>query len=268
MPSDQLLVDVSDHVATVTFNRPKKMNAATVDMGEALVEAFEEIEDNDDVRVVVLTGAGDRAFCAGDDVQEAWNDPRTEQIMRKLGGIRPPMTPESTIVLGCSKPTIAAVNGLALGIGMDFAVMCDLRIASENASFALLYVKMGLMADLPTYWRLPQLVGYEKATELAFTGDFVDAREAERIGLVSKVVAPDELMPGVYDLAGKIAANPPLAVRHIKEGFRRAAGRSYTDLADVATFVGNGLARLFETKDHKEAAAAFLEKRAPVFEGH
>jgi enoyl-CoA hydratase/carnithine racemase len=85
---------------------------------------------------------------------------------------------------------------------------------------------------------------------------------------VSKVVAPDELMPGVYDLAGKIAANPPLAVRHIKEGFRRAAGRSYTDLADVATFVGNGLARLFETKDHKEAAAAFLEKRAPVFEGH
>src|SRR4051812_5594296 len=178
MPSDQLLYEVADHVATVTFNRPEKMNAATVDMGEAMMEAFADIEENDDVRVVVLTGAGDRAFCAGDDVQEAWNDPRTEKILRRLGGIRPPLTPESTTILGCSKPTIAAVNGLALGIGMDFAVMCDLRVASERASFALLYVKMGLMPDVPTYWRLPQLIGYEKAIELAFTGDFVDASEA------------------------------------------------------------------------------------------
>jgi len=268
MPSDQLLLEVADHVATVTFNRPKKMNAATVDMGEAMIEAFAEIEENDDVRVVILTGAGDRAFCAGDDVQEAWNDPRTKKILERLGGIRPPLTPESTTILGCSKPTIAAVNGLALGIGMDFAVMCDMRIASESASFALLYVKMGLMPDVPTYWRLPQLIGYEKAIELAMTGDFVDAREAERIGLVSRVVSPVELMPTASELAGKIAANPPLSIRHIKEGFRRATGRSYTDLQDVATFVGNGLARLFETKDHQEAAAAFLEKRAPVFEGH
>jgi len=266
MPSDQLLYEVSDHVATVTFNRPERHNAVTVDIAEAMMEAFVEIEDDDNVRVVVLTGAG-KAFCSGDDVQEAWNDPRTADIMRKLGSIRPPLTPESTMVLGCTKPTIAAVNGVALGIGMDFATMCDLRVASERAKFALLYVKMGLMADIPSYWRLPNLIGYEKAAELLLTGDLIDAAEALRIGLVSRVVAPEELMSTTDALADKIAANPPIAVRHIKEGLRRGAGRSYTDLYDLATFVGNGLTRLFQTEDHKEAAAAFLAKRPPVFTG-
>ena len=264
--TEDVLYDVADHVATVTLNRPDRLNAATFDLGEALTAAFERAERDDDVRVIILTGAG-KGFCSGDDVEAAWGDPRMADIMRDLGSIRPPLTPESTTILGCTKPIIAAVNGVALGIGMDFAVMCDFRIASEKARFGLLYVKMGLMADLPSYWRLPQLVGYEKAAELLMTAEIIDAAEAHRIGLVSKVVPPDELLTAANELAAKIAANPPLAIRHVKEGLRRAAGRSYAELSDVATFVGNGLARLFQTEDHKEAAAAFMEKRPAVFTG-
>jgi enoyl-CoA hydratase/carnithine racemase len=262
----EVLYDVDGHVATVTLNRPDRLNAATFDLGEQLVAAFGEAEADDDVRVIILTGAG-KGFCAGDDVEAAWGDPRMATIMRDLAGVRPPMTPESATLLGTTKPVIAAVNGVAVGIGMDLAVSCDLRVASERARFGLLYVKMGLMADVPSYWRLPQLVGYEKAAELLLTGDMVDAAEAHRIGLVSRVVSPDDLLPVTRELAERIAANAPLAVRHIKEGLRRGAGRTYDELGELATFVGNGLARLFATADHKEAAAAFLEKRDPVFTG-
>ena len=258
--------EVDAHVATITLNRPDKLNAATFDLGEQLIEAFRVADADDDVRVVVLTGAG-KGFCAGDDVEAAWGDPRMAETMAQLGGVRPPMTPEASAVLGTTKPTIAAVNGVAVGIGMDLAVMCDLRVASERAKFGLLYVKMGLMADVASYWRLPQLVGYERAAELLFTGEMIDAQEALRIGLVSRVVPGDELLPTALELAGRIASNPPLAVRHLKEGLRRGVGRTYADLSDLATFVGTGLARLFESADHKEAAAAFLEKRAPVFTG-
>jgi enoyl-CoA hydratase len=264
--SREVLYEVDAHVAVVTLNRPDRLNAATFDLGEQLVAALAEAESDDEVRVVVLTGAG-KGFCAGDDVEAAWGDPRMAAILRDLGSVRPPMTPESSALLGMTKPTIAAVNGVAVGIGMDLAVSCDVRVASERARFGLLYVKMGLMADLPSYWRLPQLVGYEKAAELLMTGDMIDAAEAQRIGLVSRVVAPDDLLPATRELATRIAANAPLAVRHVKEGLRRGVGRGYADLADVATFVGNGLARLFATADHKEAAAAFLEKRDPTFTG-
>src|SRR5438046_1807472 len=125
--ADEVLYEVNDHVATITLNRPERRNAATFDMGEQLMSAFADVE--------------------GDDVEAAWGDPRMADIVKGLGGIRPPLTPESQTVLGCTKPTIAAVNGVAVGIGMDFAVMCDLRVASEYARFGLFYVKMGLMAD-------------------------------------------------------------------------------------------------------------------------
>lgn len=264
--ADDVLFEITDQVATVTLNRPDRLNAATFDLGHALMDAFQRVERDDDVRVVILTGAG-RGFCSGDDVEAAWGDPRMTDIMRDLKSIRPPLTPEAATLFGCTKPTIAAVNGVALGIGMDFAVMCDFRIASEKARFGLLYVKMGLMADLPSYWRLPQLVGYEKAAELLMTAEIIDAAEAHRIGLVSRVVPPDDLMGAAHELAAKIAAQPPLAILHVKEGLRRATGRSYAELSDVATFVGNGLARLFQTEDHKEAVAAFMEKRPGVFTG-
>ena len=261
-----VLYDVSDHIATITLNRPDRGNAATFELGQQLQDAFRRAEADRDVRVIVFTGAG-KHFCTGDDVEAAWGDPRMEETVRELGDARPPITPESKAILDCRKPTIAAVNGLALGIGMDIAIVCDFVIASDRAKFGQLFVKMGLMADFTGYWRLPQLVGVAKAAELMFTGDMVDATEAERIGLVSRVVPGDELMNTTLGIASRIAANPPLGVRYIKEGLRRGTGLGYGDLEQLAAFVGNGLSRLFASKDHAEAAAAFSEKRSAVFSG-
>lgn len=261
-----MLYEVDDHVATVTLNRPERLNAATFDMGDQLQEAFAEVERDDAVRAVVLTGAG-KAFCAGDDVEKAWGDERMQATLRWLGDVRPGMTPEAEVLLECRKPTIAAVNGAAVGIGMDLALLCDIRLASEHAKFSQMFVKLGLMADVTGYWRLPQLVGYAKAAELLFTGDLVDAAEAERIGLVSRVLPADELLPASHQLAARIAANPPQSLRFIKEGLRRGVGRAYTELTEVSSFVANGLAHLFTTEDHREAAAAFMEKRTPTFTG-
>ena len=266
MAFTEVLYEVADHVATITLHRPDRLNAATFEMGEQLKDAFALVDEDDDVRAVVVTGSG-RAFCAGDDVEKAWGDPRMDATLKWLQDVRPGMTPEAEMFLECRKPTIAAVNGAAVGIGMDFALLCDIRLASEHAKFSQMFVKLGLMADVTGYWRLPQLVGYAKAAELLYTGDMVDATEAERIGLVSRVLPADDLVPEAVGLATRIAANPPQAVRHIKEGLRRAVGRAYTELPEVSSFVANGLAHLFTTEDHKEAAAAFMEKRPPVFTG-
>ena len=188
-------------------------------------------------------------------------------ILRQLADVRPGLTPEAQMMFNFSKPTVAAVNGPAIGVGMDFAINCDIVLASEDASFSQRFVKLGLMCDVTGLWRLPQLVGIAKAAELLLTGDKVDAREAERIGLVSRVLPANELLPQAHALAARIASNPPLAVRHLKEGLRRATNPAHGDLDDLGNFVGNGLARLFGTDDHKEAAAAFIEKRPPVFHG-
>ena len=259
--SDEVLYDVDAQVATITLNRPDRLNAATFELGEQLQAAFREADGSKDVRAVILTGAG-RGFCSGDDVEAAWGDPRMEATIAELSSARPPMTPEVEVILACRKPTIAAVNGVALGIGMDLALLCDMRVASEHAKFGQLFVKMGLMADVTGYWVLPRLVGQEMATRLLLTGDIINAQEALRIGLVSEVVPADDLMPQARALADRIAANPPEAVEHIKEGLRRAAGMDRTGLPDLAAFVGNGLARLFASEGHKEAVAAFMSKRS------
>ena len=266
MAQDEVLYETDGPIAVVWLNRPGRANAATFEMAEQLRDCLARAEADPSVRAVVLSGKG-KAFCAGDDVEQAWGDERMAETMRELADVRPPLTPEARVMLDMRKPTIAAVNGAAVGIGMDFALLCDLRIASEYAKFGQLFVKLGLMADVTGLWRLPQLVGLEKATELLLTGDVIDAAEAARIGLVSRVVPAEELMPAALALANRIAANPPLAVRHLKEGLRRAVGRSYGDLDELGAFVGNGLARLFATKDHREAAAAFVEKRPAVFTG-
>ena len=159
------------------------------------------------------------------------------------------------------------VNGVAIGSGMDIALACDVVLASEHARFGQLYVKVGLMSDTLGLWLLPQLVGRSRASEMLMTGEIIDAAEAGRIGLVSRVVAADDLLPTAYDIAGRIAANPPQSIARIKQGLRLAAGREQSELAEVAKFVGHGLAHLFTTEDHKEATAAFAEKRTPKFTG-
>lgn len=262
----EILYEADGHVATIWLNRPERANAATFEMAGQLREALARADRDRGIRAIVLSGKG-KAFCSGDDVEQAWGDERMAETLRELADVRPPLTPEARAMLDVTKPMIAAVNGAAVGIGMDFALLCDLRIASEHAKFGQLFVKLGLMADVTGLWRLPQLVGLEKATELLLTGDVIGAAEAERIGLVSRVVPADELLPAAMDLARRIAGNPPIAVRHLKEGLRRGVGRSYAELDELAVFVGNGLARLFATKDHREAAMAFMQKRPAVFTG-
>lgn len=257
-----LLLEVSDHIATVTLNRPDVMNAINWQAYAELEQVFRDLQKDSEIRCIILTGAG-RAFCSGDDVREILVNASDGGISR-LREVRPGTTPAAKAILDCDRPIIAAVNGAAVGWGMDMSLMADFRIASEKAKFGELFVKRGLVADVGGMVRLPKIVGPQKASELLFTGDIISAEEAADIGLVMSVVPHDELMEEARKLAERIAVNPPLAVRHLKEGLRRSF---YGDYEEVGTWVSQTLGVLFQTEDHKEGVASFLEKREPKFSG-
>ncbi|MBA4179430.1 MAG: enoyl-CoA hydratase [Anaerolinea sp.] len=259
----ELNYELSDHIATVTLNRPEAMNALTRSLYGELEQAFRDAHRDPEVRCVILTGAG-RAFCSGDDVKQIMLGEQRDETVQRLRDVRPRTTPAAAAVLECDKPVIAAVNGPAVGWGMDLTLFCDIRIASDRARFGELFIKRGLVADIGGLWRLPRVVGPSKAAELLFTGDVIEALEAERIGLVSRVVPHDDLMPAAREIAAKIAANPPIAMRYMKEGLRQSTNAS---MAEMGAFVGSSLAYLFTTEDHREGALSFVERRAPVFKG-
>jgi len=261
-----LRYDVADYIATITLNRPEVMNALTRELYGELEQAFRKAHADPDVRCVVVTGEG-RAFCSGDDVRQLMlpaGDANAEPGRARLRDPRPKPTPAAVAALECDKPIIAAVNGPAVGWGMELTLFCDIRIASDRAKFGELFIKRGLVSDIGGIWRLPQIVGPSKAAELLFTGEVIDAQEAERIGLVSRVVPHDELMPSAMAMASTIAANPPIAMRYLKQGLRISA---YGDVAEIGAYVGSSLAYLFTTEDHREGALSFVEKRQPVFKG-
>lgn len=259
----ELDYDLTDHIATITLNRPEAMNALTRSLYAELEQAFRNAHRDPGVHCVILTGAG-RAFCSGDDVKQIMLGEQRDETLTRLRDVRPRPTPAAAAVLECDKPVIAAVNGPAVGWGMDLALFCDIRIASDRAKFGELFIKRGLVSDLGGLWRLPRVVGPSKAAELLFTGDVIEAPEAERIGLVSKVVPHDELMPAALEMARKIAANPPIAMRYMKEGLRKSV---HAGMEEMGAYVGGSLAYLFTTEDHREGALSFVERREPVFKG-
>lgn len=260
MTFTELTYEVTDGVGVITLNRPEAMNALTY----TLYMELEDVVRSSTARALVITGAG-RAFCSGDDMKQilgGTQGPPKEAIERgrKTGGL----TPAADALLHTDIPVIAAVNGPAVGWGMELALMADIRVASERAKFAELFVVRGLCSDAPGLGRLAQYVGREKAAELLFTGEVIDAKTALEIGLVSRVAAPDALMDTALGIARKIAANPPLAVRALKAGLRRTLD---PDWRDVGAWAIGQIQTLRKTEDSIESVRAFLEKREPKFSG-
>ena len=266
MKSDFLLIERHGPVAVLTVNRPDTRNALS---GEECFGAFEQIfadlNADTSVRAAVLTGAGS-AFCSGGNVAEMRD--RTgmfggspEQIAQnyRQGIQRIPRAFQTLQV-----PIIAAVNGAAMGAGNDLACMCDIRIASTTAKFAESFVRLGITPGDGGAWLLPRIVGFSKATELALTGETIDAAEALRIGLVSEVVDDAELMAAARKVANKIAANPPHAVRMTKRLLREG---QTADLKNILEMSAAMQSLAHATADNDEAITAFLEKREPEFKG-
>ena len=252
--------DVRDTVATITLNRPDKLNAFTGTMREDLVGALRECEGDASVRAVVITGAG-RAFCAGGDVEfmaGLQKSGDTPAFRRLLDAGRDVILQ----IAAMAKPVIASVNGVAAGAGCNLALACDYRIASDQAKLSESFVRIGLHPDWGGTWLLPRLVGRSRAAEILMTGRMVDAAEALAIGMVDRVVPAAELGTETEKLAGAIAAAPPLAVAGIK---RALALSERNDLAAQIDLESEHQLRCFESADAAEGMAAYFEKRPPAF---
>jgi len=257
VPFDNLLVEIAEGVALLTINRPEVRNALDPKTWEELARAVEELERDDSAGIILITGAGDKAFAAGSDIRQI-------QERTLLDGLAAPPSRALVRVEAAEKPLIAAVNGFALGGGCELALACDIRIASEQARFGQPEVNLGIMPGAGGTQRLVSLVGPGKAKELILTGDIIDAREAHRIGLVNQVVPHGELLAAARAMAKKILSKGPLAVRLAK-----VALNARVQHGPDAGMLVERLAQscLMTTRDKQEGTAAFLEKRAPKFEG-
>jgi enoyl-CoA hydratase/carnithine racemase len=263
---DTVLVERRGRVATLTLNRPDVRNAfSTVEQIGAFVAAVEGIARDPDLSVAIVTGAG-ASFCSGGDVKGMRNETGfsagTSLDLRQR--YRQDVQRITASLFELELPTIAAVNGPAIGLGNDLACCCDIRIASTSARFAESFIKLGLIPGDGGAYFLQRIVGYAKAAELSLTGDTIDAAEAERIGLVSHVVPPDELTAATNALADRMASNPPQSLRYTKRLLREA---QRTSLDSVFELSAAFQAIVQRTGDHREAVAAAIEKRSPTFTG-
>lgn len=257
MAMETLIVERDAGVVTVTMNRPEKKNAANGQMWDELGAIFSEVADTDSDRVLVVTGAGG-AFCSGADLSDSSSLTRNGLTrMRHIG--------DSALALHrLTKPTIAKVNGVAAGAGANLAFGCDLIVASSDARFSEIFARRGLSVDFGGTWLLPRLVGLHKAKELAFFAEVIGADEAERLGLVNRVVPAGELDAFVDDWARRLASGPPMALSMTKTMLNNSLMVSMDQaLEDEARSQSVN----FGTNDFREAVSAFLEKRDPTFEG-
>jgi enoyl-CoA hydratase/carnithine racemase len=267
MAYNEILYDKKDAIATITINRPQAMNAGTIRTWSEIADAFHDAEIDNDVRVVVLTGAG-RAFCAGDDVKEIFLNPEFRDAKpntaRDVEEWRTHKPVALDFLIDYPKPTIASVNGAAVGYGCDIALMCDMRVCSDQARFGEVFIRRGLIPEAGGLLVLPRLVGLARAYELILTGDIIDAKEAERIGMVNRVVPHAQLGEATMALATKLAQQAPLAQRLAKEALRVGLN---LNLPYFYGYQRHGQHLMFATKDHLEGAKSFVEKRPANFKG-
>ncbi len=259
MATEQVVLKKIDgHVATLTINRPDKLNALNIATRSRLVEELDDLAANDDIRVVIVTGAGEKSFIAGADIAEFEGRSPVEQFR---------VMTDSSVFLAVDqfpKPIIAAINGFCLGGGCELALACDIRIASEKAKLGQPEINLGLLPGGGGTQRLPRLVGMGAALKMLYTGDFIRADEAHRIGLVDEVVPPDQLQARVKELADTIASKSPVALRLIKQAVRTSMRTSLDEglKQEVTLF-----SLAFASEDKEEGVDAFLNKRQPTFTG-
>jgi len=268
MNFETIILRKEGQVATITLNRPQVMNAINMQMFEELLSALQNVNEDENVRVMVLTGAG-KAFCASLDLKEGKGEVGNRLLphmsieeVRQLARHSP-----QRVTLGIrnmEKPTIAMVNGLAIADGFDWALACDIRVGSENARFMNAFVKMALFPNTGMTWLLPRVVGLGKALEILYTGDWLEAEEAYRIGILNKLIPSAELEKVAMELAHRIAKGPPAALKLIKLQTHKGLEMSLETALELAA---DGEVICLSTQDHIEAVAAFLEKREPVFTG-
>ena len=274
MMREHLLYEKKDHIAYLTLNRPEVYNAFSVPMLERWSEALEDAQNSPEIRVIILRGK-DKVFCTGGDVKamldnegflghdqdkKYWGSTalaRKNALWKLIHKV--PLLLESI-----DKPIIASIDGIALGAGLDMALMCDIRIASDTAKFSTGYVKMGLLPGDGGAYFLPRLVGVAKALELLLTGEFFDAEKALKYGVVNRVVAHSELENETLKLANSIADNPPISIQIIKRAIYQSLDCSLRMHLD---YICSQMAIVSELEDHKEGLNAFKEKRNPLFKG-
>jgi enoyl-CoA hydratase/carnithine racemase len=262
MSTEELVFEIDDGIATIRLNRPERLNAFTYDMLERWAQAIETCRSDDRVRAVVVTGTG-RGFCSGGDVRAMGERHRDgETAFQRKTSLSERIHRIPRLLEDFDKPYIAAINGVAVGAGLDMALMADIRFAAESARLGESYIKVGLIAGDGGTWFLPRLVGVPKALELLWTGDLIDAREAERIGLVNKTLPDAELMDHTYAFARRLAAAPALTLRLMKRAVYQGMRM---DLRASLDMISSHLGVISTTNDHREAVAAFNEKRSAKF---
>jgi len=266
-----LLYEKRDGVAILTLNRPDHRNAFSPEMMVLLAEAWVDFRDDDDLRVAVLTGAGDQAFCAGGDLGRLMplftgaREPEDDWDRRLMSDAGQVMSIALLRPFELYKPIISAINGYAVAGGTEILQSTEIRIASTNSSFGLSEAQRGLVPAGGSMVRLPRQIPYCKAMEILLTGDRISAEEALRIGFVNEVVAPDELLPRAFQFADRLARNAPLALRAIKEAVLRTSGLPLEEAYGIEFELA---ASVMSSRDAREGPKAFMEKRDPVFTGN
>ncbi len=263
MVYEHIQYQISDHIATITLNRPDRLNALTSLMRKEFLDAMVLSDEDSDVRVIIITGAG-RGFCSGGDLK-AMNNASTSDRSNALSERVTPIRDKVVLAMrNANKPVIAAVNGAAAGAGMNIALACDIRIASNTARFGQTFSRRGLHPDWGGTYFLPRIVGMAKACELIWSGRMIDGAEALSLGIVSELTEPEKLMDRTLAMAKTFAEGPPIAIQLAKRAMYKAQNTDLREALEFETFAQN-LAQ--GTDDAKEGIRAFVEKREPEFKG-